>query len=831
MSFWKSGRRHRIAHASLSSLLLLAGHAASGMLATPAAAQETTRRFDIPAQPLGEALVQFGLQSGLQVVADGSLTAGRQSAGVSGTHSPAEALSRLLAGTGLTFRFTTSTTVLLEALPADTGDAVRLGAVRVGASAGGGAIDARMDPVRTEGSKSYAPTAVIVGKTPLTLREIPQSVTVITAQRLADQALLNLDDVLLQMTGVTRDQAWLSSSYNSRGLPIENVRYDGGATSTYLAGTGNADTALFDSVALLRGADGMFGAVEAGGILNLNHKRPLAEPAFNVTLQGGSWKTLRGEVDATGSLGFDGRLRGRLVGVIEDKDSFVDYANSKRHVAYGAIEADLTPDTLLFIGGSYQFDRLNAFNHSLSRYADGSDPNYPRSQNMGTPWNWIKRNNSAVFARLDQRLGGDWAIKLNLRYNHNRDRTNAAEMENAVNPVTMTGTDWWYFQKEERNKQFTADLNTSGSFELFGRRHDVLVGIDMVNTNTSYDQLWTYYGPETDVTNPTFPPEIDLPSAWGYQDRTKIRRTGVYGSLRLRPIENLAVLLGGRLVLKDRTISRDINGVLTSEVKEGTVFVPNFGFTYDFTRNLTLYGSYAEIYQSQANLRSGPRPGTPLAPVTGSNYELGIKGAFADGRLTASAAIYRVVKKGASANDPSYPDTVWNSPCCYIRDGYQKSQGFDIEVNGEILPGWQLSLGYTFNNNKDIRESDARFSSITPKHLLKIWTDYRFSGSLEGLRIGGGVNGQSKNFRMGSIQQYNPVSGQWDGPWVDYRFSVKGYTVWAARIGYDFNEKMSIGLNVNNIFDKKYYDTISSAGYGNFYGDPRNVLVTLKAGF
>src|SRR5687768_1305421 len=86
---------------------------ASSAWAQPAGAQ-STRSFDIPPQPLADALVQFGYQSGLQVAADGGLAASARSPGVSGNYTPAEALNRLLAGTGLTFRFTNATSVQLQ---------------------------------------------------------------------------------------------------------------------------------------------------------------------------------------------------------------------------------------------------------------------------------------------------------------------------------------------------------------------------------------------------------------------------------------------------------------------------------------------------------------------------------------------------------------------------------------------------------------------------------------------------------------------------------------------------------------------------------------------
>ena len=167
----------------------------------------------------------------------------------------------------------------------------------------------------TENTGSYAPgTTTMGGKGPQKLREIPQSVTVITDQRLQDQQLRNMDQVMNQMTGVTRKEAWAKNTYVSRGFEINDVRYEGGATSSMLDSSRYEDLAQFDSVGLLRGADGLYGAGEPGGVINFSYKRPLSQPQVKTLTSAGSWDNYRGEFDVTGPLAMDGRLRGRYVG-------------------------------------------------------------------------------------------------------------------------------------------------------------------------------------------------------------------------------------------------------------------------------------------------------------------------------------------------------------------------------------------------------------------------------------------------------------------------------------------------------------------------------------
>jgi len=822
----------------LACAALLAGTGLAATAQSTAFAQSTataTRSFNIPAQPLANAVMLFGQQSGLQVSAPADLLAGRTSSAVTGRQSTVAALGQLLSGTGLSFRVM-GNTVVLEPAPEVSGDTVALGPVRIegsGGSAGSG-LAASNDPVVTEGSRSYAPLAINVAKGAIAPRELPQSVTVLTRQRIEDQNLFTIEDVMLQVTGVTVNRTWLSSTYNARGLDITNVRYDGGATSSRVDGMSDIDTAIYDSVALLRGADGLFGAGEAGGVLNFTRKRALEEPQLQLTASGGSWSNYRVEADATGPIALNGALRARVIGVIDNGNSFQRFKQDRRALIHGLVEADVTSSTLLVAGFTRQEDEHQGFNVSLPRYRTGEDIGLPRDFNMGTPWNLIDRGTSVAFARIEQKIGEDWTIKFNANHIRNSDKSNAAEMENAVNPVDGSGVNWWYYQQEKNTRETTLDLNAQGSFEAFGQKHDVILGVDYNRNRLDSQSLWTFIGAETDILNPTYPAQISLPdwanAAGAWRNRQIIERVGIYGSLRIRPVEGLSLIGGGRVILKDNTRNSNLaTGELRSEIDQKTTFVPYGGIVLDLTSQFSLYGSVAEIYKSQANYSSGPRPGTPLDPVRGRNYEAGIKGELADGQLQGSIALYRVNKRGEAQSDPRYP-IISGDDCCYVRDGYLKSQGVEVELNGEVLPGWQISFGYTYNDNSNKRESDARFAETTPKHLLKIWTDYKVqNGSLAGFSIGGGVTAQSSNFRSGQFWEQDPNSGAWNA--YDYLFRVKGYAIWSGRIGYEFNERYSISANVNNIFDKKYYVTIDGPGYGNFYGDPRNVMVTLRGRF
>ncbi|WP_051519415.1 TonB-dependent siderophore receptor [Comamonas aquatica] len=684
--------------------------------------------------------------------------------------------------------------------------------------------------VYNEARDSYVPKAVEVGKAAQTLREIPQSVTVVTRQRMDDQALRTLDDVMQQTTGVTREETWLDTTYLSRGLQITNIRYDGGAAGSARSGSRSLDMAQFDSVSLLRGADGLFGAGEAGGVINFTYKRALAQRQTQVLMSGGTLNNYRAEIDGTGALNAEGSLRGRFVAVHHDRSEMADPSRLKRQMLYGVLELDVGTDTLLMLGGSYQKDRNTGFNASLPRYADGSDIGLPRDTNMGAPWNWIARENKTVFAKLEHQLSNDWQLKAQLRHTRFEEGVNAAEIEGTPDPITLQGTDWWIHQNQSRARETSLDMHLQGGFDAWGRRHDVIVGWDMQRTNDVVRSLWPRIGP-ADIFDRTPPADPGYPLGnWTSGSQTRNQKSGLYGSLRLRPVQDWAVVLGGRYTLQDRNTQHGMDGALNAQSRESHVFVPYAGVVYDLSKTISLYASTAEIYQSQAGKFSAPLPGTPLDPVRVRTYELGIKGEWTKD-LIASAALFRTEKKGQAVVDPAYPQTDWRGGCCYFRDGYQLSQGIDLELTGRVTPNLQVAVGYTFNDNEDKRKGDAQFSTVTPRHLFKAWADYRLGGAWRGWSMGAGVVAQSAHFRASGINAYNPGTGRYDGAWTPYQFTSPGHAVWSARLGYAVNPDWSIAMNVGNLFDKTYYSTVGYAGYGNFYGEKRTVTVTLKGRF
>lgn len=802
---------------------------ASAMVAMAAHAEAVS--FTIPAQPLESALRAFAAQSNQQVLIEENVAQGLNAPAVNGAMTPREALDRLIGGAPITVINTKPGAFTLRAKPG--ADIRTLTEV---------SVKARRDRSgATEGTGSYTSKITsIASKTDQSFREIPQSVSVITRQQLDDRHIIDIGGALDAAPGVTLKRANADAfSFFSRGFQIDSMQVDGGAPLniaeyTYAAQHGMA---FYDRVEIMRGASGLLGGVgDPGGIINLVRKRPLATPQFIVEASAGSWNNYRTMIDMTGPLAFDGRLRGRAVAVYEDRDSHLDISHVRQPSVYGIIEADLTPGTLLTLGASHSNKSTKGSGDGLPRYNDGSDIGLPRHTNLTQPWATGTYKNTEVFGQLEHRFDNRWKAKLDIAHSDATYNGTTAFAYGTYDRASGTGVQWYgggRYQYE--NKQDIIDLNVSGTFNLLGRTHEILLGLDY----QKIQGIW-----EVGYAPPGTPPNIDIynPGAWYPGPAGQVERSynpwgqtqqGGYGVLRLHPTDKLHIIAGARYAKYSfEQIYNSLDkatGVWTpdpSAFNEPRKISPYGGIIYDLNDQWSTYFSYASILKPQALSKLGPPPGSPLAPIKGKSYEAGFKGELMDGKLNATVSVFHVERTGAAVADKRYPTSSmeWSGNCCFLPQGKVTSRGLDLEIGGEIATGWQATAGYTFNITKD-KTTQRSFSSITPKHLLKVATSYQLPGELSKWKIGASTHIQSQHYVKDTLYdaQWNPVR--------DYDFTQGGYAIWNAMAEYQIDPTWRVTLNVKNLLDKTYYQSVGSASGSNYYGAPRNWSVTLRGQF
>jgi outer membrane receptor for ferric coprogen and ferric-rhodotorulic acid len=265
--------------------------------------------------------------------------------------------------------------------------------------------------------------------------------------------------------------------------------------------------------------------------------------------------------------------------------------------------------------------------------------------------------------------------------------------------------------------------------------------------------------------------------------------------------------------------------------REPTTLVPYGGLIYALDDQWSSYVSYSEVFKPQAQKLMGPEDAaTSIEPMTGKTYETGIKGELLDGALNVSAALFYTTREHQAAIDPAYPDPAfsYSGSCCYLAQDKIISKGLDLEATGEIAPGWEVLAGYTYNRVQNDTE-ETLYSTITPKHLFKLWSVYTLPGALSDLRVGAGVTAQSASYVSGQAYRFDAVGNVVDSR--DYDFSQSGYAVYDALVEYKVDRNWTVALKGNNLFDRRYYESVGTSEYGNYYGEPRNFTVTLRGVF
>ena len=691
-----------------------------------------------------------------------------------------------------------------------------------------GALDAT-----TENSGSYTTGGVSIGKATRSLRETPQSVTVITRYRLDDQNLRTVDDALLNAPGIIAEyQSSTERKFYSRGFEIDQVQFDGVPTQRGNGFSTSYDLAAYDRVEILRGPAGLFnGAGDPGGTINLVRKRPARDAQFQAAASVGRWDYKRAEVDLSRPFNAAGTLRGRLVAAQENRGYFYDYADAKKTVFYGIVEADLGPRTTVGAGINYERTDSVPFYTGLPRYTNGADLRLPRSTYTNGGWSTSDIRNTTLFADLKHQFNDDWRLKLALStLREDNDETTGAGF-GAIDPATGAGMQVSAFDQRLVGEQTVFDGYLTGRFAALGRRHELIVGANYQKSNYDNDsQAYTSfaidpftYDPRDHLVKPTTPSRAATSSTQTREQR------GIYSYLRMSVMDAMRFTFGGRLSTWESYTRNRITGAYSAQpYADRGVFVPYAALEYDLAPTWTTYLSYAKIFKSQADKFTVD--GDRLPPATGHNIELGLKGELVPGKLNASVAVFRTEQENRFQSDPSHPSPCVGSPngtgTCYVADGKVRSQGLDAEITGALTPRWQISSGYTFNTTRYLKDRTAsgapsinegqRLSTFTPKHIARVWTAYKLPGAASAWTISGGVNFQTATAKRNNSGSINVEQGT--------------YALWSAAVAYQINRHVTASLHVTNLFDKTYYRTIGAAG-GNWYGEPLSATATLRALF
>lgn len=681
----------------------------------------------------------------------------------------------------------------------------------------------RKDKAATEGTGSYTTQeSSAATRMPLSLRETPQALTVITRQRLDDQHLDSVQAALESTSGIATYQSDSERiSFYSRGFLVNNVQYDGIPTvvgsTVNGSGIGSVDTAFYDRLEVVRGASGLLtGTGNPSAAINLVRKRPFRDFSAAASLGGGSWETYRGVGDISTPLTADGRIRARLVGTYQRGDSYLDGYRPHRKSLYGVIEADLTADTIFRVGYEYQdiTPKGSTWGGLPLWFSDGTQAEYARSKSYAQDWSYWNNRFKTAFAEIEHLFGNGWKFQATA----NQYRTeHAAELLGLIGrPDRATGLGFFpngaypvALASEGRSRQNTFDAMASGPFQLFGRQHDLVVGATGSRRKADQEDVPPFYAGVSPVNVYELSPEFrrpDFDAMPRTSTRTRIKQSGIYSATRLSLSEPLRLIVGGRLSNYEVD---DAAGSVPLHYKKSGEFTPYAGLIYDINTTYSIYASYTGVFNPQTEYRNSS--GNVLAPSKGRTSEVGLKGALLDGRLSASIALFQTdVDNAAQSVAGAY--TPSGAQAYRGADG-TKSRGVELDLQGELSAGWNIYAGIAHFTAKD--GAGDRLNSQLPRTTAQLFTTYRLPGQWDRLTLGGGFRWQSRFYNAP-----NTGTSSLGGEQGSYALlSVMGR--------YSITDKFSVAININNVLDRKYalqkgdFDTVG-------YGEPRNLMVTLN---
>lgn len=803
---------HRLTVAIRSALLAasLVTAVVPAMAQTRALDAVPVQSYDIPAGPLGRNLSAFAVRAGIALSFEPALTEGRGSPALAGNYPAREALQLLLAGSGLEIVARENGTYTLRVAPQS---GATLPAVRVAATAAKDGI------TESTGSFTTGSTTAATGMN-LSLRETPQSVTVITRARMDEAGIGTLGDAIAQAPGVEfRPMGSSVGGYApiyARGYTVQSLILDGlpipptAVTGWTIQGLGTLNTDVYDSVTIVRGATGLLtGAGDPSAAIALTRKRPTPEFQASVSQSFGSWQQRHTVGDVGGALNEAGTLRGRVVVAYEEGRGWQEGYRYDKHVGYGVLEADLSDRTLATLTVELSGDNGSGgagptTGHALAD-SDGNPLPFDRHDNALAKWSGFEDRRTGLTAAVEHSFNDDWRVKT--AYNRSQIKT---EQRFGVTEQPDANGDAPLHLRGYRLNNVVDSLGVKldGTYELFGRKHELVAGFNGTWSDEKNPDWYMDWGNATanvytwnrDI------PEPDWDALYEFGGHTKTDQYGFYAATRLRATDQLSVLPGVR-VTNWRSRDLDEDGDVTSDRKEKGVLTPYLGVVYDLTPQLSAYTSYTTIFNPQSNRDVN---GDLLDPEGGTNVELGVKGEWFGGRLNASVAVFEVKKDNLAVQDGNNQTPTGDD--AYRAEDHTKGRGWELEVAGEPVTGWRIQGGYTRVRTED--SAGERMNVDQPEHQAKLFTTVT-PAALRQLTVGGGVIYQSAITTSGVDASLRDL------------YTQESYVVVNLMARYAFTKQVMLTANLNNVFDKTY----RTAPDQHEYGAPRNVYATLNYKF
>lgn len=623
--------------------------------------------------------------------------------------------------------------------------------------------------------------ATTATKTDTALRDIPQSIQVVPPEVLEDRNVRSLAEAVETVSGVVDGADYNGSP--AQDFIIRGFEQGGSFRNGYrdVNSFGLTGVGTIERVEVLKGpASVLFGAVEPGGIINVVTKQPLSEPYYKLGFEAGNRAFYQPSIDFSGPLNTDKTLLYRFNLSYQTSDGFQDFVNTNLTTVAPTISWQLGDRTDLTL----YYEYIN-FQGTFEQYTSILSDNtfLPRSFYQAYPDDAFVDNTTQKFGyTVSHEFSDNWQIRNNFSVVTSR---NGEEYTLATGVVNDQSLRQFAQDRDITQDNYFGQIDLLGKFNTGSISHQILMGFDFNRSSDTFARAIASNVPNLDIANPNY----NIPS-FNYGPRSsstdRSQAYGIYLQDQIMFLDNLKLLFGGRFDWITGDNTDDVTGE-TTEYPENSAFSPRIGLVYQPSKSISLYTSYS---QSFVPVTESNPDGEIFEPTRGTQYEAGIKADFLEGRLSATLAAYQITKSNILTPDPDPERAALDY---FIQVGEQRSRGIELDVTGEILPGWKAIASYAYTNAEVTEDNNIlvgnRLVSV-PENQASLWTTYEFQNSdLKGLGFGLGL------FYVGTRSGDSANS-----------FELPDYLRTDAAIYYR-RDGFKAGINIRNLFDTDYIRT------------------------
>ncbi len=646
-------------------------------------------------------------------------------------------------------------------------------------------------------------------RTDTPIRDIPQSIQVIPRQVIEDRVITNPDDAVRTVSGVIPSNPSYEgglSSFSIRGFDSGSNVLRNGVREIDFGSISRNDLTNIERVEILKGpASVLYGQGSLGGAVNIVTKQPLPDPFYNLEFLAGSYDLYRGAVDFSGPLNDSRTVLYRLNAFYQDSDTFIDFSRNNRWLVNPVVSWQISPNTKLTIEGdvSKTVSQTSAGLPAVGTVLPNPNGKIPINRFIGEPTDFDTYSFARIGYDLQHQFSKDWSVRNVFRYTVLKRGGGGFTAGSSLDPDGRT-LDRFYFddpnpKTDDTVNGFIVATDLTGKFQTGSIKHTLLFGTEVYNTKrTGFEYISGEVAP-LDLFNPVYGSPRGAVEDRGNSTQSS-GFVGVYLQDQIALVDNLKLVLGGRYDWANQDSKDLLTDTKTSQSDEA--FSPRVGIVYQPIQPISLYASYSRSFNPNSGTDAN---GNLFDPESGTQYEVGIKGDLSN-KLSATLALFDLTRSNVLTTDP-------NNSNFSIQTGKQRSRGIELDVSGEILPGWSIAAGYAYIDARISEDTDYAVGNRlvnAPENSFGLFTSYKFqSGSLEGWGLGLGF------FYV----------GEREGD-LDNSFTLPSYFRTDASIFYK-RDRLRAAISIKNLFNVDYYES-SSDILRVFPGEPLTVQGTIS---